>query len=81
MILTRLGASSMLVELTQNGSTVWSATDASSSYFTYDVIALGTGTNNSDYRLDNINLTFIPEPGTFALVGLSLLALAGLRRR
>ncbi len=83
IILTRTGASSMLVELTQDGSTVWSVTDSSSSYFTYDVIALGTGTNTSNYSLDNIILTYtaIPEPGTIVLVAISLGSLFLLRRR
>lgn len=81
MVLTRTASSALKIDVKQNGTTVWSVTDVSASFFTYDEIALGTGTNNPQFRLDNISLvSVVPEPATLGLMSLAG-TLLGMRRR
>ncbi len=44
-------------------------------------IALTGKTNTQRYTIDNLVVSAIPEPGSFALVGIAFLSLLGLRRR
>lgn len=37
--------------------------------------------NNGQFALDNVNVTVVPEPETFALMSLGLVAIAAIRRR
>lgn len=48
----------------------------------FDVLGFGIGSTGViyDYRLDNINLTLVPEPSSLALLGLSGLVLCRRRR-
>ena len=42
---------------------------------------LFTGTNRSQYALDNLNITAVPEPSQWALLGLGIVGIAAIVRR
>lgn len=54
-------------------------TPPDSTYFTFDTIGVGLGSNGNNYSIDNVVLQSVPEPSSLTLLGLGALAL--LRRR
>ncbi|NJK92040.1 MAG: PEP-CTERM sorting domain-containing protein [Blastochloris sp.] len=84
LTLTRADVNTMTFGLSLNGSNLVSSgayTDTSGAFFTFDEIAFGAGNSTNTYRIDNVNLEVIPEPSTYALLGLGLGALWILRRK
>jgi hypothetical protein len=52
------------------------------SVFTFDTLYIGSGLNavGQGFTIDNVNLTLVPEPSSYALLGLGVGALFALRR-
>lgn len=69
LVLTMVTGTTMRMDLYQNNNKVWTTTDTTSIYRKFDTIAIGTGGNIYDYRIDNILLTgVVPEPSSFGVV-------------
>jgi hypothetical protein len=81
-VAVNFGSSASNYSLPQNaGFTGYSLNFTPMSTGVYTLSFEGMGGDNIGMLLDNVNVTAVPEPGTYALMALGLAAVAGFARR
>jgi len=63
------------IDLSLNGSSILSFIDTTPTTYTFDQIGIGLGgvsATDDNYRIDNLQLTTIPEPSSLMLLGIAL---------
>lgn len=68
-------ATGLSVDLSFDGGSILAVVDTSPTTYTFDQIGIGLGSVSStddNYRIDNVQLTAVPEPSSLMLVGIAL---------
>ncbi|MET0262614.1 MAG: hypothetical protein ABW223_06935 [Rariglobus sp.] len=81
LTITRTGGTSLSFLGSVDANTVSAVTSNSISNFTFNNIILGQGNTTNDFNIDNVLVSVIPEPSTYAtLAGLVALGLVAFKR-
>lgn len=82
MELSRIESDKMAVNLSVNGNSILSFTDASGIYTTFDEIAFSNGAAaDGDHSLDNVQLTLVPEPAAAGMLAIPAVAMLYRKKR
>ncbi|MEX2382265.1 MAG: PEP-CTERM sorting domain-containing protein [Opitutales bacterium] len=79
--LTRLSGGDLGFTVRMDGNLIGSAVDTDPLTGTFDTLYFSKGNISSDFTVDNVQLSVIPEPGTLLLMGITMGAFFLLHRR